>query len=178
MFTLFFTLFFPSIPFLYFLCCLYERKGQRYRSDKSGLTFDVGDGDGDNSMMRCDVVISSGQVSCVNVRTHLSGALLRSQSYKFTEIRKRQISTFCTRGRDLAEVLQQCAPPKCLNGDWRGVNAENTFFVTGELDRKYCVIGREWSDLEPSLSYIEIPGRGHALLQSNVSRGWERVVGS
>jgi len=178
MFTLFFTLFFPSIPFLYFLSCLYKRKGQRYRSDKGGLTFDVGDGDGDNSMMRCDVVISSGQVSCVNVRTHLSGALLRSQSYKFTEIRKRQISTFCTRGRDLAEVLQQCAPPKCLNGDWRGVNAENTFFVTGELDRKYCVIGREWSDLEPSLSYIEIPGRGHALLQSNVSRGWERVVGS
>ena len=49
MFALFFTLFFPSIPFLYFLSCLYERKGQRYRSDKSGLTCDVGGGDGDNS---------------------------------------------------------------------------------------------------------------------------------
>ncbi|MGK3735058.1 MAG: 2-succinyl-5-enolpyruvyl-6-hydroxy-3-cyclohexene-1-carboxylate synthase [Bacillariaceae sp.] len=89
---------------------------------------------------------------------------LRMQEYAYGDMIERRIETLSTRGQDIAAVLRQCSPPRCSNEDWRGVNADNALYIVGERDRKYCTLGRQWSDIEPSLGYIEVPGKGHALL--------------
>uniref|UniRef100_A0A7S4EEU0 OSBS enolase-like N-terminal domain-containing protein n=1 Tax=Pseudo-nitzschia australis TaxID=44445 RepID=A0A7S4EEU0_9STRA len=76
----------------------------------------------------------------------------------------RRTATLSKRGHDIAAVLRQCSPPRCSSEDWRGVTAKNTLFIAGELDKKYCDIGRQWFDIETSLSYIEVQGKGHGLL--------------
>ena len=89
---------------------------------------------------------------------------LRMQESAYCDMIERRIETLSTRGKDIAAVLRQCSPPRCSSEDWRGVNAENALYIVGERDRKYCTLGRQWFDTEPSLGYIEVPGKGHALL--------------
>ena len=90
--------------------------------------------------------------------------LLRVQNTAYCDMIKRRIDTLSTRGHDIAAVLRQCSPSRCSSEDWRGVNAEKVLYIAGELDRKYCASGRAWSAAEPSLNFIELPGKGHALL--------------
>jgi len=92
----------------------------------------------------------------------LWGRLRSHESY--ADVANRRIETLSRRGRDIAAVLQQCSPPRCSNEDWRGVMGKNALFIAGEFDKKYCNIGRQWFDIEPSLGYVEVPGKGHALL--------------
>ncbi len=92
----------------------------------------------------------------------LWGELRANEAY--SEMARRRVEALARRGRDIAAVLRQCSPPKCSIDDWRGVTAKNTLFIAGELDKKYCNIGREWFDVEPSLGYVEVPNKGHALL--------------
>jgi len=89
---------------------------------------------------------------------------LRTQENSYGSMIEKRIVTLSTRGHDIAAVLRQCSPPRCSSEDWRGVNGEQALCIAGELDRKYCTLGRKWFDIEPSLSYIEVPGKGHALL--------------
>jgi pimeloyl-ACP methyl ester carboxylesterase/O-succinylbenzoate synthase len=90
--------------------------------------------------------------------------LISKDSKLYNRMVERRAQVLSYRGHDLAAVLSQCSPSKCSNEDWRGAVPENTMFMAGELDRKYCDIGREWYDVEPSLLYFEVPGKGHALL--------------
>jgi uncharacterized membrane protein/pimeloyl-ACP methyl ester carboxylesterase/O-succinylbenzoate synthase len=92
----------------------------------------------------------------------LWGKLRGHESY--SDMVSRRVEALSRRGYDIAAVIRQCSPPECSNEDWRGVIAKNTLFITGENDKKYCKIGRQWFDLEPSLGYIELPEKGHALL--------------
>ena len=82
----------------------------------------------------------------------------------YSGMASRRAETLSRRGYDIAAVLRQCSPPKCSIDDWRGVMGKNTLFIAGGLDKKYCNIGREWFDVEPSLGYVELPNKGHALL--------------
>jgi 2-succinyl-5-enolpyruvyl-6-hydroxy-3-cyclohexene-1-carboxylate synthase len=89
---------------------------------------------------------------------------LRSQTEIYLPMLERRLTSLSERGSDLASVLRKCSPPRCSSEDWRGVSASNTLFIVGEWDRKYSSLGREWVDIEPSLTYVEIPEKGHALL--------------
>ena len=82
----------------------------------------------------------------------------------YTDMASRRVEALSTRGCDIAAVLRQCSPPRCSNEDWRGVMGKNTLFIAGESDKKYCNVGRQWFDVEPSLGYVEVPNKGHALL--------------
>jgi 2-succinyl-5-enolpyruvyl-6-hydroxy-3-cyclohexene-1-carboxylate synthase len=92
----------------------------------------------------------------------LWGKLRTHESY--TGMANRRVETLSRRGYDIAAVLRQCSPPRCSTEDWRGVMGQNTLFIAGEFDKKYCNIGRQWFDVEPSLGYVEVQEKGHALL--------------
>ena len=89
---------------------------------------------------------------------------LKNNRQVYPEMVERRIESLSYRAADHAAVLRQCSPPRCSGEDWRGVQAEDTLFVAGSLDKKYRRMGREWADVEPSLTYVEISGKGHALL--------------
>jgi 2-succinyl-5-enolpyruvyl-6-hydroxy-3-cyclohexene-1-carboxylate synthase len=92
----------------------------------------------------------------------LWGKLRTHEAY--TDMASRRVEALSRRGCDIAAVLRQCSPPRCSNEDWRGVMGKNTLFIAGESDKKYCNVGRQWFDVEPSLGYVEVPNKGHALL--------------
>ena len=89
---------------------------------------------------------------------------LNKSSDRYRKMIKQRTQSLAERGRDLAAVLTQCSPSRHRSDDWRGVIPENTLFLSGELDRKYCSIGRKWSVADPGLTYHEITNSGHALL--------------
>jgi 2-succinyl-5-enolpyruvyl-6-hydroxy-3-cyclohexene-1-carboxylate synthase/pimeloyl-ACP methyl ester carboxylesterase/L-alanine-DL-glutamate epimerase-like enolase superfamily enzyme len=82
----------------------------------------------------------------------------------YPKMLERRMASLAYRGLDHAKVLRQCSPPRCSAEDWRGVKAQDTLLLVGSMDNTYCKMGRQWADLEPSLGYVEIPERGHALL--------------
>ncbi|KAG7343211.1 2-succinyl-6-hydroxy-2,4-cyclohexadiene-1-carboxylic acid synthase/2-oxoglutarate decarboxylase [Nitzschia inconspicua] len=89
---------------------------------------------------------------------------VRKEPTLYSDMLQRRLVSLSNRGRDLAAVLSRCSPPKCSSEDWRGVNAKSTLYLVGKMDKKYGILGREWVDLEPSLTYVEITNAGHALL--------------
>jgi len=76
-------------------------------------------------------------------------------------IRKRKRS-LAHRGRDIAEVLRQCSPPRNSKDDWRGVHPERTLFLAGSRDSKYVETGKLWK--KQGVLFAEVAGSGHALL--------------
>ena len=51
------------------------------------------------------------------------------------------------RGRDIANVLYSCSPPKSEQDDWKYCSPDKTLFVAGELDEKYKDIGQMMNEL-------------------------------
>jgi o-succinylbenzoate synthase len=89
---------------------------------------------------------------------------LNTSSYGSRKMIEKRIKSLSTRGKDFAAALMQCSPPRHRSDDWRGLVAEDTLFISGGLDQKYCSIGKEWATAAPGLNYHEIPKKGHALL--------------
>lgn len=83
---------------------------------------------------------------------------------KFPGLMGKRSDTLARRGKDIAAVLRQCSPPRCRSDDWRGVEPENTLFISGSRDEKYTTIGQDWLCVAPHLNIETIPDSGHALL--------------
>jgi 2-succinyl-5-enolpyruvyl-6-hydroxy-3-cyclohexene-1-carboxylate synthase/o-succinylbenzoate synthase len=94
----------------------------------------------------------------------LWGGLQARDFEEYEAMLARRTSSLSTRGQDLAAVLRQCSPGRQLGIDWKFVNAANTLYVAGALDKKYSSLGRQWSTTVEDMKYVELPDVGHALL--------------
>ncbi len=94
----------------------------------------------------------------------LWGDLQNQKLSEYQGMTQRRVETLSKRAPDLARVLEMCSPGRNRNDYWKYISPDNTYFLAGELDKKYSIIGKEWTNVAESLQYIEVKGCGHALL--------------
>jgi pimeloyl-ACP methyl ester carboxylesterase/L-alanine-DL-glutamate epimerase-like enolase superfamily enzyme/uncharacterized membrane protein len=82
----------------------------------------------------------------------------------YQNMAQRRIQALTNRAPDFARVLEKCSPARNDDDDWKHISPENTYFLAGQLDKKYSSLGKEWTNLANSMQYKEIPDAGHALL--------------
>ena len=88
------------------------------------------------------------------------GGLERRQSRVYQEMVRKRLESLKNRAPDFAQVLDKCSPGQNSDDYWKYVSSNYTFFIAGELDKKYSKLGKLWTDV----TYKEIPNAGHALL--------------
>jgi 2-succinyl-5-enolpyruvyl-6-hydroxy-3-cyclohexene-1-carboxylate synthase len=78
-------------------------------------------------------------------------------------LQSRRAASLSRRGRDIAEVLACCSPPRNKETETERNFPKFTLYVAGELDKKYSDIGKSFAKRD-EVQYIEISDAGHALL--------------
>jgi len=82
----------------------------------------------------------------------------------FTKMVQKRIRSLSKRAPDLIDMLNICSAGKKSNTYWKYANPRTTYFLAGQLDRKYSKIGKDWRSLENTITYHEVKGVGHAIL--------------
>jgi o-succinylbenzoate synthase len=81
----------------------------------------------------------------------------------FSEMVQRRASSLTIRALDIAYLLDISSAGKNHDPVWKAIDPSQVSFIAGELDEKYCNIGKEWRN-RSGIQYYEVSNSGHALL--------------